>query len=137
MPTDAQKRLAAFYDEIVRRAYSGACNHWCQTEPDLAVEEGVTMVPPRGGYVRADFLDAWPTLPIGPGDTREPAFVLDRYAVEQAFTRILKHDSDITLSDDTYRVLHLAEQDADDAALRDSHVNLVVQIAVFGKIVFG
>lgn len=115
MPTDAQLRLAAFYDEIVRRAYSGACNHWCRWAPDPADGEGVALVPRDYGN-RQDFLDAWPALPIGPGNTREPAFLLDRYAVEQAFTRILQRDSDIPLSDDT---------------------NLIVQVAVFGRIVFG
>jgi hypothetical protein len=130
MCPDARLRLNDFYDEIIRRAYSGACNHWCRSAPNLD-GDGVTLLP-RAGLVQ-EFLDAWPTLTAAVG----PGFVLDRRTVEQAFTRILKHDSDITLSDGTYRHLHLAEQNADDGSLRDAHVNLVVQIAVFGRIVFG
>jgi hypothetical protein len=133
MTTAAQARLNDFYDEIVRRSYSGACNHWCSTLPHLEDSNGVLLTPPRGGYVREDFLAAWPRL----SETVGPAFVLDRQAVERAFTRILKHDSDIALSDDVRHYLHRAEQDADDIALRDGHVNLIVQIAVFGRIVFG
>jgi hypothetical protein len=132
MPTEAQQRLAAFYDEIVRRAYSGACNHWCRSAPNLEGTGGVTLLPPVGGYVRQEFLDAWPQLSAAVG----PGFVLDRYAVEQAFTRILKRDTDIVLPDETRRQLQLAEQEASTVSLLSGHVNLVVQVAVFGDLVF-
>lgn len=137
MPTEAQDRLASFYDEVVRRAYSGASNHWCQTAADLAVDDGVTLMPPASGYTRDGLLDTWPTLPIGPGDTREPAFILDRYAVEQAFARLLKSGTDRPTPLPVRRRLHLAEQHGDAAVLNDSDIDLVVQIAVFGRVVFG
>lgn len=134
MPTEHQQRLAGFYDNVVRLAYSGACNHWCRTAPDLPVDDGVTLVPRE--YGNPAFFEAWPTLPIGPGDALEPAFVLDRYVVEQTFTRILKYGSDIDAGV-FRRELHVAEQEGDIRKIGTVQVNFVVQIAVFGKVVFG
>jgi hypothetical protein len=138
MPTEAQQNLAAFYDEIVRRAYSGACNRWCQTEPDLQPNDGGVTLVPRG-YVAPEWIEQWPTLATAPGDFPEPAFVLDRYAVEQALTAILKLTSTIDISPGgamTRRHLHIAEQEADARVLSDPHVDLIVQVAVFGRVVF-
>jgi hypothetical protein len=133
MTTEHQQRLAGFYDEVVRRAYTGACNHWCRSGPNLETASGVALFPPAGGYVRDEFLAAWPTV------AGKPGFILDCYAVEQAFTRILKLDSDIDISPgstQTRKHLHVAEQEADARVLSNGHVDLVVQIAVFDRVVF-
>jgi hypothetical protein len=139
MPTEAQRRLAEFYGEIVRRA-PHACRHWAVDEPGYAVNDGGVTLVPGGQWVAPEWIELWPTLPLASGDQPEPAFVLDRYAVEQAFTRILKLDSEFRSGTGQLQVslrdLHLAELQANAALLSDLHLDFVVQVAVFGRAVF-
>lgn len=130
MTTEAQQRLADFYDRVIERACSGACRQWMMKTGEAPA--GGALLRPRA-YARANFLEAWPEA-FG-----QPGFVLDRTAVEWAFTQILKLDSDVDItpgSDQTRKHLHVAEQHADARAISDGHVDLVVQIAVFGRVVF-
>lgn len=137
MPTEAQLRLTAFYQAVVDRALSGACNHWCQSDPGLpAPGNAVTLVP---RFITPEHIALWPTLPVASGDFAEPACVLSPEAVRDAFTAILRLDSTVPeseISAMSRRVLHAVEQAGDASALSDGHVNAVVQVAVFGRVVF-
>jgi hypothetical protein len=138
MPTEAQRRLTEFYDEVVRRAPQ-TCRHWAVDEPEYAVNDGGITLVPGGQWIAPEWIALWPTLPVASGDQPEPAFVLDRYVVEQAFTRILKLDSEFRRPGELQmplRNLELAELHADATLLSGVHINLVVQVAVFGRVVF-
>lgn len=128
--------LSAFYHQVWQLAMAGGSNHWARTTtvhpgpPDL-----VALVPRQ--YIAPEWIQLWPTLPVGdPGG--EAGYVPTCDTLQDAFTAVLRTNGpSVDIDPVTRRKLHLAEQQRDVEALSPAQADILLQVAVFGRVVFG
>lgn len=124
--------LQDFYHQTWQLALTGpASQSWCQATTEHAGPPGTLALVPRG-YIAPEWIALWPKLPDG-----EPGFVPTVSLIEDAYTKILRTNAPTVQVDaGVRRALHLAEQERDTAKLDAGLTDVVLQVAVFGWVVF-
>lgn len=128
--------LDDFYHDVWRLAMSGGSNYWAKTTTVHPGPAGTAALVPRQ-YIAPEWIELWPTLPLGdPGG--EAGYVPTTDSLQRAFTTVLRTNGpNADVDPVTRRKLHLAEQQRDAELLSPGQADVLLQVAVFGRVVFG
>jgi hypothetical protein len=136
MAVHISESLRAFYDTVWQRAVSSGASRWCQI---VELPSGIdALLPNMDQLLTAQELMAWPVLPErvtwveGSGVS---GWVPSPDKMRAAFTAILRDrhpDGDYSLRQD----LRVAELHVNAQELTPAQKDLVLQIAVFGRVLF-
>jgi hypothetical protein len=119
-----------FYDQVLQLALRlQGRDRWCRAVP-ANVPGGMALVPDN--YVTPEWIAEWPVLPDG-----EPGWVPSNERIQAAFTAILRATGrTAVVSTEGRHAIHMAEQYYDYDRLGAPAADLVLQIAVFGRVIF-
>jgi hypothetical protein len=128
--------LSAFYHDMWQLAMAGGSNNWARTTTKHPGPAGLVALVPRQ-YIAPEWIKLWPTLPLGdPGG--EAGYVPTSDTLRDAFTAVLRTNGpSVSINPDIKRALHLAEQQRDSSQLTPAQADILLQVAVFGRVVFG
>lgn len=128
--------LGDFYREVWQLAMAGGSNHWARTTGLHPGPAGSVALVPRQ-YIAPEWIKLWPTLPADDPDG-EAGYVPTPHSLQSAFTAVLRTNApSVAVDDDVRRALHLAEQQRDAGQLSPAQADVLLQVAVFGRVVFG
>jgi hypothetical protein len=126
-----------FYDQIWRRALADDCTQWCRSLEEPGTDR-VVLVPHDDEH--EDRSGAWPVLPDGDSEGM-PGWAPDSDKIERAFAAILRSGRDradlggVGNERVRYRI-RLAEDHVSAEELPRWICDLVLQVAIFGRVVF-
>lgn len=135
MTTPIPDSLHAFYTQVWELALQGGSNHWCRATNQHAGPAGARVLVPRDG-IPAGHYALWPVLAASDPFER-PGFLPNAQDVRDAFTAILRTNAPaVQVDPGVRRALHLAEQERDVAKLDPALADVVLQVAVFGQVIY-
>lgn len=120
--------LRAFYDQVWRLALTGAALCWCR---QTRYRSDHLLVPAWNPVPGAPTTGDWPILP----DTEVIGWIPTPEKIEAAFTAVLRTNAPaVEVDPGIRRALHLAEQERDTAKLDATLADVILQVAVFGRV---
>jgi len=124
-----------FYEAVWILALAGGSNNWCRATEQHTGPAGVVALVPRAYADPA--LAPWPTLPEG-DPQGQPGWLPSPDRIEAAFTAILRTNGPRVEvgGPSLVSALHMAEQHLEIAELAPALADRVLQVAVFGRVVF-
>lgn len=134
--------LRRFYHDVWQLALdpeqpATGSHSWCQATMDHDGPPGVVAVVPTGGHLTPEWLERWPRITLAGYVTDQPGFIPTSDNIQDAFTTIVRGcRTEVGVGELTRWALRRAELDADAGMLTAAQADVVLQVAIFGKVVF-